>query len=403
MRVLAIGSMYPPQHFGGYELLWRSSMVALRESGHETCVLTTDYVRPGAEGAEELDADVHRELLWYWKDDQWPEIVRLEAVRLERRNRAALRRRLREFQPDVVAWWPMGGMSMSLIEQVRRAGVPAVGVVLDDWMLYAPKVDRWMVHAREHPRAVDLIGRVVGVPSRIDLDRSAHWLFCSDFTLARARDLGGLSMNHATVERAGVDLATFPAAPVRPWNWRLAYMGRLDRRKGVDTAIEALRLLPEQSRLDIVGSGDEAYERALREQAKTIGVEDRVQFVPQRSRAELHGTYAAADAVLFPVIWKEPWGLVPLEAMATGRPVVATGMGGSAEYLSDEENCLLFPPGDPSALAVAVRRLTKQPELRARLRDAGLATARHYTADRYNRAIEDALVRAVQSSERTSL
>ncbi len=51
---------------------------------------------------------------------------------------------------------------------------------------------------------------------------------------------------------------------------------------------------------------------------------------------------AAADALLFPVQWEEPWGLVPLEAMASGTPVVATGTGGSGEYLRDGDNCLVY-------------------------------------------------------------
>ena len=50
--------------------------------------------------------------------------------------------------------------------------------------------------------------------------------------------------------------------------------------------------------------------------------------------------------VVFPVRWEEPWGLVPIEAMARGRPVVATGRGGSGEYLRDGENCVLFEADD---------------------------------------------------------
>jgi glycosyltransferase involved in cell wall biosynthesis len=77
--------------------------------------------------------------------------------------------------------------------------------------------------------------------------------------------------------------------------------------------------------------------------------------------------YAAHDCVLFPVRWEEPWGLVPLEAMAVGRPVVATGTGGSAEYLRDAGNCLLHPPGDAAALAQQLRAaLALDPQARRR-------------------------------------
>jgi glycogen synthase len=97
-------------------------------------------------------------------------------------------------------------------------------------------------------------------------------------------------------------------------------------------------------------------------------------------REELPARYAAADAVLFPVRWREPWGVVPLEAMGVGRPVVATGRGGSGEYLRDGENALLFDAEDPAALAARVERLASDEMLRARLRAGGLETARSHTA-----------------------
>jgi len=79
---------------------------------------------------------------------------------------------------------------------------------------------------------------------------------------------------------------------------------------------------------------------------------------------------------------------VPLEAMARGRPAVATGRGGSAEYLRDGENCVLFGAGDPEALAAAVRQLGADPGLRARLRAGGLDTAPRHTAERFDEAVE---------------
>jgi glycogen synthase len=97
--------------------------------------------------------------------------------------------------------------------------------------------------------------------------------------------------------------------------------------------------------------------------------------------------------VLFPVRWEEPWGLVPLEAMAAGRPVVATATGGAAEYLRDGENALVVPPDDPVALAAAVRRLEDE-GLRARLVAGGRATAARYP----RAAFDAALVAAVESS-----
>jgi glycosyltransferase involved in cell wall biosynthesis len=169
------------------------------------------------------------------------------------------------------------------------------------------------------------------------------------------------------------------AAPIQPWSWRLLYVGRIDERKGIDTAIRALEHLPAEATLRVVGSGDDAAEQRLRALA-----DERVRFEGIIPRERLPQVYADADAVLFPVRWREPWGVVPLEAMGIGRPVVATGRGGSGEYLRDGDNALLFDAEDPAALARCLQRLAADEALRERLRDSGLQTARRHTAARHD-------------------
>ncbi len=117
-------------------------------------------------------------------------------------------------------------------------------------------------------------------------------------------------------------------------------------------------------------------------------------FDGHRDGAGLREAYGECDAVIFPVRWSEPWGLVPLEAMGRGRPVVATGTGGSGEYLRDGENCLLFEPDDAPALADALTRLSADEALRATLREHGLQSASRYTSTAYNEGVEAALLAA---------
>ena len=106
---------------------------------------------------------------------------------------------------------------------------------------------------------------------------------------------------------------------------------------------------------------------------------------------------------MFPVQWEEPWGLVPLEAMAVGRPVVASrAHGGADEYLRDGENCLRFEASDADALAAAVRRLAGDPGLRARLIAGGRETAAGFTERRFNEAIERELELAVAGGVRSN-
>ena len=359
MRVLMVGNIHPPHDLGGgYELDWAAGVAALQEAGHDVRVLASDYRR-----ADVSEADppwVLRPLRWYWQDHEFPRRSWRERRALERHNAAVMSEQLDAFRPDVVSWWSMGGMSLALIDQVHRAGVPALGLVYDDWMVYGPKV------AGRAPR----------------LGRAARWLFCSD-SVRRAALGAQPDLNDTGLLAPGLDEIFLTAAPATDWRWRLLLPGRLDPRKGVATAIEALELLPD-AQLTLIGTGDPAYVTELQATAQRLGVGDRVAFRPPRPRAQLVGAYAAVDAVLFPVIWAEPFGLVPLEAMGVGRPVVASGRGGSGEYLRDDVNCLLHAAEDPQSLAAAVKRLAAEPGLRDRLRDGGVETAPQFARSRWN-------------------
>jgi glycogen(starch) synthase len=392
VRALTVGNMYPPHHLGGYELVWRSAVEHLHARGHHASVLTTGYRRDGVEAAD--PAWVHRDLLWWWDDHAWPRFGPRERLRRERHNAAVLEQRLTEDRPDVVVWLAMGGMSLSLIERVRRLGLPAVGVVHDDWMVYGPRVDAWL-RMWAGPRG-GVGERLTGVPVRVDFSGAGCWLFVSDFVRRKAIERGELELACTGVVHSGIDEAHLRtlAAP-RPWGWRILSVGRIDRRKGIDTAIEALVELPEEARLTVAGEGDAGTLAELQAHAARLGVSERVEFLGFCDTERLAELYAEADAVVFPVIWDEPWGLVPLEAMAHGVPVLATGRGGSAEYLRDGDNALLHAAGDPSALATALVRLAGDAVLRERLREGGAVTAPQHTATRFNEQLEAALLDAV--------
>ena len=133
--------MYPPHHYGGYELLWESAVEHLRGRGHDVEVLTTDTRTSDATGDSEY---VHRELRWHLRDAQFEHLGPPAALRQARHNHKVLERHLRRVQPDVVSWWSMGGLTLTMLESVRRWGLPAVAFVIDDWMDYGRFVDPWL-------------------------------------------------------------------------------------------------------------------------------------------------------------------------------------------------------------------------------------------------------------------
>jgi glycosyltransferase involved in cell wall biosynthesis len=395
MRVLAVANRYPPWSSGGYEAIAAAAVGALRSSGHDVRVLSTIPDRSDQEPAEPPDPDVHRELLWYWRDHRFPSIGLRRTVALERANARVLKRHLRAFEPDVVLWWAMGGMSLSLLEQVRQAGTPSIGVVGDDWMLYGPEVDAWTRRWRgKRAPGAPIAQRLTGIPASLKLSDAARWVFISHHLRSGAQ-AAGLEVADAAVAHPGVDPGRFRRRDAGAWRWRLLYCGRIDSRKGIVTAIEALALLAPDATLTIDGPGPPSYVSELTELAARLGASSRTQFRCS-SQAEVPAAYAAADAVVFPVKWQEPWGLVPLEAMATGRPVLASRAGGgAAEYLRDGTNCLQFSPGDAEALAAAITRLAADAKLRERLIAGGLDTAARFTDRAFHDALELELERAV--------
>src|SRR3954449_3995790 len=173
VRVLCVGNIYPPHApGGGYELTWRSFTKHMRDRGHTVRVLTTVHREPGVDEPEDLD--VHRELPWYWRDHQFLTLPVRERIALERTAAAVLERHLAELEPDAVNWWGMGGMSLGLIERVRRAGIPAVGVVGDEWMRWGLRADGWLKPLHGRPRRGAFAERLTGVPGAVDLDGAAN-------------------------------------------------------------------------------------------------------------------------------------------------------------------------------------------------------------------------------------
>jgi glycosyltransferase involved in cell wall biosynthesis len=377
--------MYPPHHLGGYELVWRSAVRHLRSLGHEVRVLTTDFRSPHP--SEPEDDDVYRELRWWWRDHAFPRHGVRDRIRIERHNARVLQRHLDDLQPELVTWWSMGGMSQTLLERVRRRGLAAVAFVHDDWLDYGPRVDAWL-KLFTGPRRGRLAGpaeTLLRMPTRVDFQHAARYVFVSERTRRHAIETRG-PLDDTGIAHSGIDPSFIAARPEHPWEWKLLYVGRIDERKGIATVVDALAQLPDAT-LTIVGEGDPEAERKLRVQADRLGVADRIWIEGFRTRAELPAFYEAADATIFPVIWEEPWGLVPLESMALGRPVVATGRGGSGEYLRHEDNALLYEAGDADALAAAVRRLAHDPGLRAKLHAGGSKTAPLYTEATFNAAV----------------
>ncbi len=165
--------------------------------------------------------------------------------------------------------------------------------------------------------------------------------------------------------------------------------------KGVDFLLTALGKLQHPWRAVIAGTGP--AEEWLREKTHTEGLSDRVHFAGWLDAASMEALYAATRLVVFPSVWNEPFGLVGLEAMAHGLPVVAFEVGGVPEWLTDGETGLLAPRRDTDALARAIDRLLADPELCRRLGANGHdRAATHYSRPAHAARLEYVLTAAAK-------
>ncbi len=147
---------------------------------------------------------------------------------------------------------------------------------------------------------------------------------------------------------------------------RVVFAGRIAVPKGVGVLIEAARDV--DAEFVLCGEGRELD--AMRALASRLGVQQRVRFAGWLGAPELARELAEASIVAVPSLWPEPFGLVGIEALAAGRPVVASLTGGVADWLENGVSGLGVAPGDPQALARALTELLADPE---RQRSMGLA------------------------------
>jgi phosphatidylinositol alpha 1,6-mannosyltransferase len=363
-RVLYCTDTYPPQ-VNGVSVVTAISVEGLRARGWDCAVVGPRYparsFNPFARPLPDARDDANHVEIPSLPFPPYPEI-RLAAPAYGR-----IRELLRRFRPDLVHCETE--FLVGRLGQIAaiRAGVPHVTSYHTDFSRYA-----------EAYGAAWLRNAVSGYISRFH--RRARRTYTP--SEPARRDLLMAGVQDVEVWGRGVDTDTF--RPTRRSNvlrtslgvdarFLFLHVGRLAAEKNVETILAgfaiAQRLLPERAaHLVIAGSGPvEGRLRALASPNVTfLGHLDRQRRLPE--------LYASADAFLFASL-TETLGLVILEAMASGLPVIATPAGGVADHLRDGRNGLAYPANDAGALARAMVQLVLTPDLRRRLACGALETA----------------------------
>ncbi|MDP9845432.1 glycosyltransferase involved in cell wall biosynthesis [Streptosporangium lutulentum] len=277
---------------------------------------------------------------------------------------AHLARRWAERPPDVAHahFWMSG---LATLMAARDHGIP----VVQTFHALGTVKRRWQGAADTSPA-----GRAA---TEADIGRRVHAVIatCHDEVDELLRM--GVPRERIAVVPCGVDLELFrPSGPVAPRESRRRVLSidRIVPRKGLDTVLQAMRHLPEVELLIVGGAPEDDEVVRLSRMIDCYGLPDRVRLVGGVGRAEVPALMRSAD-VLVSVPWYEPFGMVPVEAMACGVPVVASAVGG---HLDTVAGCgMLVPPRRPRALTEALLDVLGRPHLRASLATAGERRARH--------------------------
>ncbi len=180
----------------------------------------------------------------------------------------------------------------------------------------------------------------------------------------------------------GVDTATFKPTQKteQQKEFEILYAGSLYALKGIPFLIHAIanvRRNKINAKLTLVGEG--AQKESLITLAKTLQVENHVKFAGFVPNSKMPAYYNRCDIFCFPTLG-EPFGKAVVEAMACGKPVIATNAGGAAEIIQNGENGILVPPADSETLAAEITRLINDPQERHRLGKK----ARETTVERFS-------------------
>jgi len=399
MRVLLLAQWYEPV-IGGEEIHVRALAHALARRGHDVTVAALDHPdRP----------DLERD---------GPVLVRRIRGALQRvpgmfsdRARqsappfpdpgvaAALRTMVHELRPDVVH---AHNWIVHSYLPVKPPATPLVLSLHDFSLTCATKVRLYRGEACAGPgplKCLECVGRHYGVgkgpitlaslwASHPAVRRRIDHIISVSTAVERGNAVSRYARRHDVIpnflEQGFTDVSTDDAPPGLPERPFIMYAGSLSRIKGIEALVRGHALLDPATRPPLVLIGYRGHERlpVLEHLAPDVQL---ITDVPRRSVA---AAWQRCLMAVVPSICLEAFGIVALEAMAFGRPVIASRIGGLVELVDDGASGILVPPGSSTAIAAAIDRLSRDGELRAALGAGAEVASRRYHEDLVVSSIE---------------
>ena len=359
-RILILSWEYPPIVAGGLARHVHKLSEALAGQGVEVHVLTRgvrDHV------AEELRGGVHIHRV---AESPMPHDLDAFVAWVEGMNAhmlAAGRRLGKRLSFDVVHGhdWLVAGAAAGLAERLRCPYLTTI---------HATEYGRHQGWVQKHPQSY-----IHGIETQM-ARRADHVITCSHYMRGHVADIYEIDERRVTVIPNGIDPADLqPVADLGELRARFAapddrlvlLVGRLVYEKGFQIALDALpQVIRRAGRVRFLVAGSGTHEAELKRQAHRLGLMRHGTFMGWIGDDVLHSLYRIADLCVVPSIY-EPFGLIALEAMASGCPCIVADTGGLREVVPDNDAGLRFRSRDPRALARMMQRVLTDDALRDRL------------------------------------
>jgi glycosyltransferase involved in cell wall biosynthesis len=384
VNLVIVNEFFPPEILDGPGVTSDLIREALSARGHRVSVVTASLGTAGPR------AGVHRILTPYF-DPKRPArplgVARKTAIDV--RTHRAARAFFRRVQPDVVFVYNVRYVSFRVVTAALALGIPVVMFTPDDFVA--------ALCAR--CRAAGLAGRLRAALVYRGF-RFAR-IVSPGRHMARVYEAAGFSPAAITVLPHGVDADRFQPRGA-PAPGALACIGRVHLVKGQHVAVAALARLHAlghgHATLRLVGAGDDDYVARIEADVRRLGLGAVVHLAGAIPHERIPAVFDEAAIVVMPSL-SETFPHVALEAMASGRPLVASRVGGLPEIVTDGVDGLLVPAQDADALAAAVDRLLRDREFAARLGARARQTVLdRFSQDRFMSALEEILAGAARRS-----
>jgi phosphatidylinositol alpha-mannosyltransferase len=363
MKIAIITQSYYPRPGGVTEHTYHTSQ-ELRKRGHDVAILTTHF---GSCSDSEYDATRLGRNVLVPHHGAWVNMT------VGWKLGSKLKDALRAFDPDIVhTHCPL----VPTLPLLAISATPPNAALVGTFHAAADRCPGYWFFRRALAKRVERINLRIAV-SEAALRLAQHYFPGRYVLIPNGIDRHWFHPRIQPIER------------LRDGAFNILFVGRMDRRKGLKYLFRAVSIVARSSRRRIrfIVVGEDSPRKYL---LPRIHPSVEVHFAGMVSRHMLPRYYRTGDLFCSPAIEKESFGIVLLEAMASGTPAVATAIPGYLSILRDRRNALVVPPRNPEALAQAILELIEDDLLRQKIRQTGLAFAQRYAWELVTAKIEQA-------------